>query len=320
MDVWGIRPGGRSIAPAPLYHSAPNSHGIIGSEELALLVLEPRFDAERLLAAIDRHRLTNAYMVPTMFARLLALPAAVRAAYDTRSLEHVIITGAPCPPALREAMIDWWGPVIHETYACSELGTVTFCTAREWLDRPGTVGRPAGEAVVRILDEAQRPIPAGQIGTIYARQPDFPDFEYINNAEARAAAQAGDVATAGDVGWLDEAGYLFIADRRTDLILSGGANIYPAEIEAALMAMPGVADCAVFGVPDPEYGQRVVAHVQPEPGGSAVTPEAVSAFLAARLARFKLPRQVVMDAALPRDANGKIFKRKLQARYGSGAG
>ena len=210
----GIEPGTRAMVSAPLYHSAPNLYAmqaLLGGE---LLALEPRFDAEATLALIERHRLTNVYLVPTMYVRLLRLPAEVRARYELSSLRFISSTGSPCAPEVKRAMIDWLGPIITETYASSETGHITFIDSREWLQRPGTVGRPLGEGVVRILDEDGGELPPGEVGLIYCRQPAYPDFTYVNNAGARDALERDGLWSVGDMGYLDEDGYLYIADPR----------------------------------------------------------------------------------------------------------
>jgi len=317
---FGIEPGMRALLPGPLYHSAPN---LYATQTLlledALLVLEPRFDAERALMLIERHRLSHAYLVPTMFVRMLKLPEQTKRRYDLSSLRFVAATGSPCAPAVKRAMIDWWGPVFHECYASSEAGVITSIDSHEALRKPGSAGRPVGVGALRILDQQGRELPPGEIGLIYARQPAYPDFSYNNNPAARAALERDGLWTLGDVGYVDEDGYLFICDRASDMVISGGVNIYPAEIEAVLHGMPGVHDCAVFGVPSEEFGEALAAAIQPEPG-AALIPEEVKAWLRARIADYKVPRLVEFHAALPREDSGKIFKRKLRAPHWEEAG
>jgi long-chain acyl-CoA synthetase len=252
-----------------------------------------------------------------MFVRLLRLPTDVRSSYDLSSLRFVITTGAPCAPEVKRAMIDWWGDVINETYAASELGYLTSISAQEARAKPGSAGRSIEGVSIRILDDQGRDVPCGTIGKIYVRQTLMPPFTYINRPEERVALEHEGFLTAGDIGWLDADGYLYVTDRRNDLVLSGGVNIYPAEIEAQLIAMPGVADCAVFGVPHPEFGQSLVAVVQPA-DGNMLTADAVRAFLAPRLAGFKIPRAIHFRSSLPREDTGKIFKRRLRDEF-SGA-
>jgi long-chain acyl-CoA synthetase len=313
-QVLGIEPGMRALHPAPLYHSAPSSYAVQVLLHGDLLVLEERFDAERALALIERHRLTHAYLVPTMYVRLLRLPEETKRRYDLSSMRFVASTGSPCPAELKRAMIDWWGPVFNESYAASELGYVTCIGSEEALRKPGAAGRPVGEAKIRILDERGRELPRGEVGLIYARQPAYPDFVYNNNAEARRKIERDGLLSLGDMGFLDDEGYLYVCDRASDMVISGGVNIYPAEIEATLAMMPGVRDCAVFGIPDEEFGESLAAAVQPEPGFS-LRLEDVRQFLQERIASYKVPRVVAFHDELPREESGKIFKRRLRAPY-----
>jgi long-chain acyl-CoA synthetase len=315
----GIADGMRALLPAPLYHSAPISYAIQALLVGATFVLEPRFDAERTLALIERHRLSHAYLVPTMYARLLKLPDAVKRRYDLSSMRFVASTGSPCAPEVKRAMIAWWGPVFHESYASSEAGYVTAISSAEALAKPGSAGRPIGEGALRILDADGRELAPGEIGLIYARQPAYPDFTYNNNPEARRAIDRGGLWTLGDMGYLDEDGYLFICDRAADMVISGGVNIYPAEIEAVLAAMPGVHDCAIFGIPDAEFGETLAAAIQAEPD-AALDAHAVRAWLAARIADYKVPSVVEFHAQLPREESGKIFKRRLRDPYWKNSG
>jgi long-chain acyl-CoA synthetase len=315
----GIGPGMRGLVSAPLYHSAPNSYTLFAMQFAQQLVLEARFDAERTLALVERHRLDNLYLVPTMFVRLLNLPPDVRARYDLSSVRFVASTGSPCPPDVKRRMIEWWGPVFSESYASSEHGWVTLIDSHESLARPGCAGKPIGDTRIEILDEAGNPLPRGAVGMIYARQPAFADFTYNNNPEARAAMEKRGLWCVGDMGYLDDEGYLYVTDRKADMVISGGVNIYPAEIEAVLAAMPGVADCAVFGIPDEEFGESLCAAVQPV-AGAALTADAVRAFIRERIAGYKVPRQVAFHASLPREESGKIFKRKLREPYWAAAG
>jgi len=313
-QVLGIEPGMRALHPAPLYHSAPSGYAVQAALHGELLVLEERFDAERALALIERHRLTHAYLVPTMYVRLLRLPEEVKRRYDLSSMRFVASTGSPCPAEVKRAMIDWWGPVFNESYAASELGYVTSISSQEALRKPGAAGRPVGQARIRILDETGRELPQGQVGLIYARQPAFPDFTYNNNPEARRTIERDGLLSLGDMGFLDDDGYLYVCDRASDMVISGGVNIYPAEIEAVLSLMPGVRDCAVFGIPDEEFGEALAAAVQIETG-SSVQAEDVKRYLQERIANYKVPRVVAFHAELPREESGKIFKRRLRAPY-----
>jgi long-chain acyl-CoA synthetase len=235
------------------------------------------------------------------------------------SMKFVASTGSPCPPDVKRAMIDWWGPVINEGYASSETGFITICSSQEALARPGTAGRLLPESEVRILDDDGRALPPFTPGTIYCRNNKYPDFEYVNRPDARREMQRDGLNTVGDVGYLDNDGYLFLCDRKADMVISGGVNIYPAEIEAALITMPGIADCAVFGIPDAEFGEALAAHVQPH-GDAALERDDIRAFLRARIADYKVPRVIEFADELPREESGKIFKRKLREPYWREAG
>jgi long-chain acyl-CoA synthetase len=312
--VLGVTSQSRCLLAAPLYHSAPGNYAAACARVGAWLRLEPRFDAQRILQRVSEERITHLYLVPTMYQRLLSLPSELRSRYDLSSVQFVASTGSPCPAGVKRAMIDWWGPVVHEAYASSETGYLAFITAEEWLRKPGSVGRAAGDAVLRILDEDGRTLGAGEIGVIYGRQPASPDFTYINNAEARARIERDGLVTVGDMGYLDEDGYLFISGRQSDMVISGGVNIYPAEIEAVLCRMPGVADCAVFGVPDDEWGEALVAAVQPA-AGESIDEKAVREFVRERMAGYKVPKFVTLESSLPREDTGKVYKRRVREAF-----
>ncbi len=315
--VLGFQAGMKALVSAPMYHSAPNSFAIGAAQEGAELFIEERFDAERTLQLIAQHRLTHAYLVPTMYVRLLRLPAAVRSRYDLGSMRFVSSTGSPCPPDVKRAMIDWWGPVIHEAYGSSELGYMTRLSSVEALRKPGSAGMPLPGVQLAILDDDGKVLPQGQAGSIYVHQPAYADFSYIGNDAARQRMERHGLKTLGDVGYLDEDGFLFIVDRAADMVISGGVNIYPAEIEAVLLGMPGVVDCAVFGIPDAEFGESLLAAIQPEPG-AVVNADTVRAYLKPRLADYKLPRRVTLHEQLPREDTGKVFKRRLREPYWAG--
>jgi long-chain acyl-CoA synthetase len=255
-------------------------------------------------------------MVPTHFHRLLALDSAERLSADTTSLKFVVHAGAPCPPDTKRRMMDWWGPILWE-YLGSTEGAVSVISPQEWMNHPGSVGRPAE---VVLLDDNGDSVGSGAEGTIYF--PIGPDgFSYHNDPEKTAAARRGGYITAGDVGRLDEDGYLYVLDRRTDLILSGGVNIYPAEVEAVLIQDPAVSDVAVIGVPHPEWGQSVVAVVEPTagvPGDDELRDRLNGA--CSVLAQYKRPRSFVFTGALPRTEAGKVLRRVLRSTYGAGQG
>jgi long-chain acyl-CoA synthetase len=315
----GISPGMRTAIVAPLYHSAPASYGMQSLLFGDIVLVHERFEAERLLADIERHRLDRLYLVPTHFVRLLRLPDAVKRRYDLSSIAFVASTGSPCPPEVKRQMIDWWGPVINESYASSEAGFITALSSQEAMTHPGSAGRPLPGADVRIVNDAGEVLPPFEPGLIYCRQSAYTDFTYINRPQDRRAIERDGLIAVGDVGYFDREGYLYICDRKSDMVISGGVNIYPAEIEAVLITMPGVADCAVFGIPDTEFGEALAAHVQPH-DGAALEREAVRRFLKERIADYKVPRVIEFSAALPREESGKIFKRRLRDPYWQDAG
>jgi long-chain acyl-CoA synthetase len=310
-DIFGIVPKIRSAIPGPLYHSAPNAFAMRAGRVGDLMVLMPRFDPVALLELIERARIDTMFMVPTMFVRLLKLPDAVKRRYDVASLKFIIHAAAPCPHDVKQAMIDWWGPVIHEFYGSTESSAVTFATSADTLAKPGTVGRAVAGAELRILDDSGKLLPAGEVGEIFTRFAELPNFTYHNKPEQRAAIERDGFITSGDVGYLDADGYLFLCDRKRDMVISGGVNIYPAEIEAVLLRLTGVKDCAVFGIPDAEFGEKLMAVVEPSEG-SSLTPTAIQAHLTHHLAGYKVPRIIEIGRDLPREDSGKIFKRRLR--------
>jgi long-chain acyl-CoA synthetase len=317
--VYGLKPGVRALVPGPLYHSAPNAFGLRAGRIGAVTVLMPRFDAEHALRLIEAERIDTVFMVPTMFIRLLALPETVRRRYDVSSLRFVIHAAAPCPPAVKRAMIAWWGPVVWEFYGGTESGAVSLVSSADALAKPGTVGRITPWAEVRILDDRGNALPPGQVGEIYSRIAGYPDFTYHNDPAKRAEVERDGFVTCGDLGYLDADGYLFLADRKRDMVISGGVNIYPAEIEAVLVALPGVHDCAVFGIPDAEFGEALMAVVEPAPG-AAPDPAQLRRALGAQLAGYKVPKHIELRPDLPREDSGKIFKRRLRDPYWEKAG
>jgi len=312
--IYGLKPGVRALLPGPLYHSAPNAFGIRAGRLGGALVLMPKFEPESFLKQVEDEAIDTVFMVPTMFVRLMKLPEAVRLAYDMRSLRHIIIAAAPCPPEVKRAMIAWWGPVIYEFYGSTESGALTFATSDDALKKPGTVGRIAPGAELRFLDDDGRPVGPGEVGEIYSRISANPDFTYHNKPDKRAEIDRDGFITSGDVGMIDADGYVFISDRKRDMVISGGVNIYPAEIEAALHALPGVHDCAVFGIPDDEFGEALMAVIEPQ-AGVTIDIDAVRAGLRAALADYKVPRHITVAATLPREDSGKIFKRRLRDPY-----
>jgi long-chain acyl-CoA synthetase len=317
--IYGLKPGARALLPGPLYHSAPNSFGLRAGRLGGALVLMPRFEPEEFLRLVERERIDTIFMVPTMFIRLMKLPDSVRGKYDVSWLRHVIHAAAPCPAEVKRAMIEWWGPVIYEFYGSTESGAVTFANSEDALKKPGTVGKIAPGAELRFMGEDGRELARGEIGEIYSRIAHNPDFTYHNKPEKRAEIERDGFITSGDVGYIDEDGYVFICDRKRDMVISGGVNIYPAEIEAALHAFPGVQDCAVFGIPDEEFGEALMAVVEAQ-SGVKLDLVGLRAHLKTLLADYKVPKHVEILKDLPREDSGKIFKRRLRDPYWERAG
>jgi long-chain acyl-CoA synthetase len=305
---------GVTLVSGPLYHAAPLGAAVGALHLGQTVVLMGKWDPVAFLRVVQTHRVTSATMVPTMFERLLKLPEDVRRSYDVSSLRVVTHAGAPCAQATKRAMIEWFGPILNEFYAASEGGG-TMVTSAEWLERPGTVGRPQHNSAILVLDDDDQPVPVGTVGRVFMklREP----FEYHNDAAKTDRAIVGDFFTAGDIGYVDEDGYLFLSDRSADVIIAGGVNIYPAEIEAELNQHPAVADVAVIGVPHPEWGEEVKAVVQLVPGyePTPALAEELLAFGRERLAKFKVPRSIDFTESLPRSDSGKLFKRLIRDQY-----
>ncbi|MBU1375588.1 MAG: AMP-binding protein [Alphaproteobacteria bacterium] len=306
-----------TVVTGPMYHSAPNAYGLTAARLGGTVILQPRFEPEELLAMIQRHRVTHLHMVPIMFHRLLKLPEAIKAKYDLSSLRFVVHAAAPCPPPIKRAMIEWWGPVINEYYGSTEVSAVTFCTSEDWLGHPGTVGKPWPQTDLLIIDAEGQSLPTGEVGEVVVRTRGMADFTYHGDDQKRRDSEKAGLIAPGDIGYLDKDGFLYLCDRAKDMIISGGVNIYPAEIEAELLKMPGIADCAVFGIPDEEFGEGVCAVVQPSEGAD-VTEASVKAYLREHIAGYKMPRRVDLAAELPREDSGKIFKRKLREPFWEG--
>ncbi|MFD0362767.1 AMP-binding protein [Nocardia sp. GCM10030253] len=311
----GLAPGGQMLVAGPMYHTSPNAIAVLALRMGTNITIMPRWHAERFLQLVDRRRITQAKVVPTMLSRLLSLPAEVRHRYDVSSLTHLIHSAAPCPPAVKRAAIDWFGDALIEFYGCTEAGTITWITAAEWLEHPGSVGRGVDGSGVVVATEDGNPLPAGEIGQVFVRGADYwPSFTYLNRGDA-LTGPVPDYLTVGDTGYLDNDGYLYLTGRSSEIIISGGVNIYPAEIEAAIMTNDDVEDVAVFGIPHTgDLGEAVAAHVVARPGG-ALSEESVRAGLAGQLADYKIPTTLRIVTSLPRDDSGKIYKRQLQQTY-----
>lgn len=302
------------LSPAPLYHGAPLRFTLRALDGGGTVVVMKKFDPERALAAIQDYRITHSQWVPTMFFRMVALPDDLRGRYDLSSHRCAVHAAAPCPPTLKEQMIAWWGPIVWEYYAGSERNGVTCISPQDWLTHRGSVGK-ACVGTLHILDEDQNEVAPGQAGDVYF---DGPPFEYHNDPDKTARSRnAKGWSSIGDVGYVDEDGFLFLTDRRAHMIISGGVNIYPAEIEDRLSQHPDVADVAVFGVPNLEYGEEVKAVVELKDTSKASPALAADLidFCRAGLSHLKCPRSVDFDPALPRLDNGKLFKHVLKQRY-----
>jgi long-chain acyl-CoA synthetase len=301
------------LCTGPLYHAAPLAFSLACPAAMGVpIVLMDGWDAEETLALVERHRVTHTHMVPTMFHRLLSLPDDVRARYDVSSLRYILHGAAPCPVEVKRRMIEWLGPIVHEYYAATE-GAGTSVAATDWLEKPGTVGKVNPPDHVRILGEDGEPQPPGVPGTIYLKSPEH-RFEYFKAPEKTASAHRDEYFTLGDVGFVDEDGYLFLTDRSAHLIITGGTNVYPAEVEAVLLGHPAVGDAGVVGAPDEEWGEIVVAAIEPQPG-VAPSPELANDLVSwcrDRIAHYKCPRRVVFLEELPRHDNGKLYKHKLR--------
>ncbi len=323
MQMLRLPRDGTTLLAGPYYHSAQWSFSFGPMLAGSSVVMTQRFDAARTLQLIDAHRITNVHLVPTQFVRLLRLDAATRAAFSGASLQRVWHGAAPCPPQVKRGMIDWWGPCIHEYYGSTEAGVVTGISSADWLARPGSVGPVIGQADVFVLREDGSAADAGEQGTIYMRNRRGIGLRYHNDPQKTAAAhrEAG-LFTTGDVGWIDAEGYLFLTDRRIDMIISGGVNVYPAEIEAVLASHPAVRDVAVIGVPNAEFGEEVKAIVELEPGRAGDEPlrEELERHCRATLAGYKVPRSIEFRERLPRTETGKLQKRLLREAYWAGSG
>ena len=308
----------RYLSTAPLYHSAPLRYNMMVTRHGGSCVIMEKFDAERALQLIEEHAISHSQWVPTMFVRLLKLPAEVRASYDLSSLKYLIHAAAPCPVEIKQQLIDWLGPVVYEYYSGTEANGQTAITSEEWLTHRGSVGR-AIHGELHILDDAGNELPPGAVGTVYFAGGS--NFSYYKDPEKTAAARnAKGWSTLGDMGYVDEEGYLYLRDRKSFMIISGGVNIYPQEIENVLVTHPAVVDAAVFGIPNEEYGEEVKAVVQPvdfSQAGDALAAELID-WCRARISHVKCPRSIDFEAELPRHPTGKLYKQKLRDKYWAG--
>jgi long-chain acyl-CoA synthetase len=323
IGMMGLSEAGTTLLEGPAYHSAQWAFSFLPMLGGSAVVMRHKFDPQEALELIDRHRITNVHLVPTQFIRMLKLDPEVRAAFDGASLELVLHGAAPCPPEVKRRMIDWFGPVVTEYYGATEGAIISTIDAETWLAKPGSLGRPLPhiEAIV-IREDGARAGP-GEEGQLYFRNQSGSDFEYHKDPEKTAAAHLEPgVFSFGDVGYVDADGHLFMSDRKIDMVISGGVNIYPAEIEGVLVTHPAVADAAVFGVPHPEFGEEVKAAVELVDASSASDElaEQLIAHCRGHLAGYKAPRSIDFEAALPRHPTGKLYKRLLRDPYWKGAG
>jgi long-chain acyl-CoA synthetase len=318
-NLYGMDETSIYLSPAPLYHSAPLRFAMAVHRMGGTVVVMEKFDAEEVLRLIEKYRITNAQFVPTHFIRLLKLPEDVRRKYDHSSLKTVWHAAAPCPVHVKQAMMDWWGPIVHEYYGGTEMNGLTVVNPQEWLARPGTVGRLIW-GTLRICDEDGNELPPRGEGVIYVQ--DGRPFEYHNDPVKTASTKnRHGWTTIGDIGWVDEDGWLYLTDRKSFMIISGGVNIYPQEIENLMTQHPKIADVAVFGGPDEEMGERIIAVVQPdrwEDAGPELAAE-ITEWMQGKLSRLKQPRQIDFERELPRHQTGKLYKRLLRDRYWAAA-
>ncbi len=320
QGMFGVQPldGHVHITGSPLYHTAVLMWTANALHMGHPVVLMDKWSPESMLALIDEHRVTTSHMVPTQFHRLLALPEEVRSSYDVSSLRCMVHAAAPCPPEIKRRMIEWWGDAIMEYYAATEGGG-TIVGAQEWLTKPGTVGKAWPGSEIRILDDDNQQLPTGTEGTVFMSLA-LANFEYKGDAKKTEDNRADGFFTVGDWGLLDEDDYLFLKDRKSDMIISGGVNIYPAEIEGTLLTFPKIGDVAVFGIPNEDWGEEIKAVVQPAEG---VEPddalrEEILEFCRENLASYKRPKSLDFTPELPRDPSGKLYKRKLRDPYWAG--
>ncbi|MFJ4856129.1 acyl-CoA synthetase [Streptomyces sp. NPDC088730] len=320
LGIFGIKPfdGNVHLVCSPLYHTAVLQFAGAALHIGHPLVLMDKWSPEEMLRAMDTHRCTHTHMVPTQFHRLLALPDEVKRGYDVTAMRHAIHGAAPCPDHVKRAMIDWWGQCVEEYYAASEGGGA-FATAEDWLRKPGTVGRAWPISELAVFDDEGNRLAPGELGTVYMKM-STGGFSYHKDEGKTRKNRIGDFFTVGDLGILDEDGYLFLRDRKIDMIISGGVNIYPAEIEGELLTHPAVADAAVFGIPHPDWGEEVRAVVEAAEGyeaGDALAAE-ILGHCAERLAGYKRPKTLGFITTMPRDPNGKLYKRRLREPYWEG--
>jgi acyl-CoA synthetase (AMP-forming)/AMP-acid ligase II len=313
IEMHQINADSRYLSTAPMYHSAPLRYNMIVTRMGGTAYILQKFDPEQALKTIDQFQITHSQWVPTMFVRLLKLDPETRQQYQLDSLRYVIHAAAPCPEQVKRQMLDWFGPIIYEYYSGTEANGFTAITSEEWLDHPGSVGR-AVHGELRILDEDNQVLPNGETGTVYFAN--GTDFSYYKDPSKTAAAKSPQGwSTLGDIGYMDDAGYLYLQDRKSFMIISGGVNIYPQEVENLLISHPAVTDVAVFGVPNPEFGEEVKAVVEPRQTGNAELAQNLIDYCRANLSHIKCPRSIDFIDRMPRHPTGKLYKTSLKRRY-----
>jgi len=316
LSRYDIVPGNDNVhlCTSPMYHMAPLAYSYFSTHFEHKVVLMEKWDPEEALKLIAQHKVTTTHMVPTQFHRLLQLPDDVKQRHDVSSLRNVMHAAAPCPVDTKQALMKWWGDVVYEYYGATEGGGA-IAKPKEWLKYPGTVGKAWEGAELRIYDDAGNVLGANQVGTVYMKLSQ--DFAYKGDDQKTQEGRIGNFFTVGDVGYLNDEGFLFLCDRKIDMIISGGVNIYPAEIEAILLTHPQIADAAVFGIPNKDWGEEVKAVVELKSGiiGNATMEQQLKDFCTEKLSKYKCPRTIDFSAALPRDPNGKLYKRKLRDPY-----
>lgn len=318
LSLFGIEAeqGNVHYCGSPLYHTAAMNWASNSLHLGHTVVLHNKWDGEAMLQAIEKYQVTTAHVVPTQLVRLMKLPASIRQRYNVSTMRHMLHTAAPCSPEIKRAIIDWFGPCVYEYYASTEGGGA-ICNSQQWLENPGTVGTAWYGADIRILDDDGKQLAVGEQGNVYMLMAENSRFEYKGDEAKTQKDRHGDYFTAGDVGYLNERGFLFLCDRKIDMIISGGANIYPAEIENVLISHPQITDCCVFGVPNDDWGEEIKAVVQPAPG-VAFDDQLRASILSLcekNLAKMKWPKSIDFMAELPREPNGKLYKRRLRDPY-----
>jgi len=312
MDL--LDPNHVHLVAGPMYHSAPSGLALYAHIVGATVVIMPKFDPEHALAVIQRRRCSSTFMAPTLLKRIMDLPPSIRARYDVSSMRAIIMAAAPCPMSVKEAVVGYFGPALYEFYGSTELGVNTILKPADVLRKPGSCGQAAPGREIALLDDDGTPVPVGEPGELYVKQFSGILDEYYKDAPATAQMRRGEFYSVGDVAYMDADGFYYICDRKRDMIISAGVNIYPAEIEDALHRHPDIQDVAVFGVPDDDWGERVHAAVQPRPAARLTTADVI-AFARQHLAGYKVPREVTFHEEFPRDHAGKLIKRVLREPY-----